>query len=240
MHSARLWVVVPAAGSGRRMGSTQRPKQYLELAGRTVIEWALAPFLHLERCERIVVVLAQDDSYWRELAVNNHPRVLRAPGGDERAHSVAEGLRALEGLAAPEDWVLVHDAARPCLSDEDLFHLIAALADDPVGGLLATRVVDTLKKADEAGYVAATLSRESLWRAMTPQMFRYGVLERALAESLRQGLCPTDEAQSVELLGLRPKLVSGSVDNIKITTLEDLDHAQRILAGRLPMVESES
>ena len=239
MHSARLWVVVPAAGSGRRMGTTQ-PKQYLELAGRTVIEWALAPFLRLERCERVVVVLAQDDVHWRELKLNKHPRVLRAPGGEERAHSVAEGLRALEGLAAPEDWVLVHDAARPCLSDEDLTHLIAALADDPVGGLLATRVVDTLKKADEAGYVAATLSRESLWRAMTPQMFRFAILQRAIADSLRQGLCPTDEAQAVELMGLRPKLVSGSPDNIKITALQDLDQARRVLAGRLPLVETET
>ena len=237
MHSARLWVVVPAAGTGRRMGTTQ-PKQYFELAGRTVIEWALAPFLRLERCERVVVVLAQEDVHWRELALNKHPRVLRAPGGEERAHSVAEGLRALKGLAAPEDWVLVHDAARPCLSDEDLLHLIAALADDPVGGLLATRVVDTLKRADEAGYVAATLSRESLWRAMTPQMFRFGVLHRAIAESLRQGLCPTDEAQAVELLGLRPKLVSGSTDNIKITTLQDLDQARRILADRVPPIET--
>ncbi len=239
MHSARLWVVVPAAGSGRRMGTAQ-PKQYFELAGRSVLEWAIAPFLRLERCERVVVVLAQDDAHWRELALNKHPRVLRAPGGEERAHSVAEGLRALEGLAAPEDWVLVHDAARPCLSDEDLTHLIAALADDPVGGLLATRVVDTLKKADEAGYVAATLSRESLWRALTPQMFRFGVLQRAIAESLRQGLCPTDEAQAVELLGLRPKLVSGSADNIKITTLQDLDQARRILADRLALIETET
>jgi 2-C-methyl-D-erythritol 4-phosphate cytidylyltransferase len=133
----------------------------------------------------------------------------------------------------------VHDAARPCLSDEDLHHLIAALADDPVGGLLATPVVDTLKKADEAGYVAATLSRESLWRAMTPQMFRFGVLQRAITESLRDGLCPTDEAQAIEMLGLRPKLVSGSLDNIKITTVDDLEQAQRILAGRAPMDEQQ-
>jgi 2-C-methyl-D-erythritol 4-phosphate cytidylyltransferase len=221
------------------MGSTQRPKQYFELAGRTVIEWALAPFLRMERCERIVVVLAQDDPHWMALALNQHPRVLRAPGGAERAHSVAEGLRALEGLAAPEDWVLVHDAARPCLSDEDLHHLIAALADDPVGGLLATRVVDTLKQADEAGYVAATLSRDSLWRAMTPQMFRFGVLQRAITESLNDGLCPTDEAQAVEMLGLRPKLISGSADNLKITTVDDLEQAQRILAGRAPMDEQQ-
>lgn len=239
MQSARLWVVIPAAGCGRRMGSAQRPKQYLELAGRTVIEWALAPFLRLERCERIVMVLAREDAHWTSLALNQHPRVLRAPGGDERAHSVAEGLRALEGLAGPEDWVLVHDAARPCLSDEDLLHLIAALADDPVGGLLATRVVDTLKKADDAGYVAATLSRESLWRAMTPQMFRFGVLQRALSQSLQQGLCPTDEAQAVEMLGLRPKLIAGHVDNIKITTLADLEQANRILTSRAPMIETE-
>ena len=231
-NAARLWVVIPAAGSGRRMGSTARPKQYLELAGRTVIEWAVAPFLRLDACERIVVVLSPDDPSWAQLSISRDPRIRRAQGGNERADSVAAGLDALTDSAAAEDWVLVHDAARPCLSSQDLHHLISVVGDDPVGGLLASPLVDTLKRADEAGYVASTLSREGLWRAMTPQMFKFGVLKRALAACAQQGLPPTDEAQAVETLGLRPKLVTGNSDNLKITTADDLAHAERILVAR--------
>lgn len=214
------------------MGSTTRPKQYLDLAGRTVIEWALAPFLHLETCERIVVVLSSDDPCWSQLPISRDARITPTLGGTERADSVAAGLASLAAIAADDDWVLVHDAARPCLSALDLHHLISVLGDDPVGGLLASPVVDTLKRADEAGYVASTLSREGLWRAMTPQMFKFGVLRRALAECVRQGVRPTDEAQAVEMLGLRPKLVTGSSDNLKITTADDLARAERILAAR--------
>ncbi len=229
---AHLWVVIPAAGSGRRMGGTARPKQYLELAGRTVIEWAVAPFLRLDVCEGIVIVLSPDDPWWTQLTISRDSRVRRARGGNERADSVAAGLDALTDVAAAEDWVLVHDAARPCLSSQDLHHLITVLSDDPVGGLLAGPVVDTLKRADEAGYVAATLPREGLWRAMTPQMFKFGVLKRALATCAQQGVRPTDEAQAIEMLGLRPKLVTGSTDNLKITTADDLAHAERILVAR--------
>lgn len=214
------------------MGSTARPKQYLDLAGRSVIEWAIAPFLNLGVCERIVVVLSNDDPCWMELPISRDSRITRARGGFERSQSVAAGLKVLNGIAAAEDWVLVHDAARPCLSAEDLNHLISVLSDDPVGGLLASPVVDTLKRADEAGYVASTLSREGLWRAMTPQMFKFAVLERALAACAEQGVSPTDEAQAVEMLGLRPKLVTGSTDNLKITTADDLARAERILAAR--------
>ena len=230
--AAHLWVIIPAAGSGRRMGSTTRPKQYLELAGRTVMEWAVAPFLRLDGCERIVVVLSADDPCWTQLSISRDSRITRAQGGQERSDSVAAGLDALIEVAEAEDWVLVHDAARPCLSSQDLHHLISVLSDDPVGGLLASPVVDTLKRADEAGYVASTLSRQGLWRAMTPQMFKFGVLKRALAACAQQGVSPTDEAQAVEMLGLRPKLVTGSADNLKITTADDLAHAERILAAR--------
>lgn len=235
MHSARkarFWGILPAAGTGRRMGSTDRPKQYLPLAGRTVIEWAAAPFLRHERCERLVVVLAAHDPHWRSCPLSSDARVLSAPGGADRAASVEAGLSALSSLAHEEDWVLVHDAARACLPDEDLNLLLERLADDPVGGLLATPLVDTLKRSDEDGYVAETVRREGLWRALTPQMFRFAVLRRALASAREQGIAVTDDAQAVELLGLKPKLVPGSADNIKVTTPEDLQRAALVLAAR--------
>ena len=210
------------------------PKQYLQLAGSSVIERAIVPFLTRPDCRGIVVVVAETDRHWSQLAISRDPRVSTAIGGAERADSVRAGLDALSSRLESSDWVLVHDAARPCLEARDVAALLSALADDEVGGLLATPVVDTLKRADASTRVSATVDRTDLWRAMTPQMFRFAVLQRAIAESLRAEVCPTDEAQAVERLGLRPKLVSGSTDNIKITTLEDLDQARRILAGRHP------
>ena len=227
-HSKR-WVIVPAAGSSRRMAASGQPKQYLQLAGRSVIEWALAPFLERSDCERIVVVLAEQDRHWSELPLARHPRISTAIGGTERVDSVRAGLRALVALANDDDWVLVHDAARPCLRATDLGRLIDELADDGVGGLLAAPVVDTLKRSDANDRVQATVSRESLWRALTPQMFRYGVLDRALGAVSDSGAAPTDEAQAVEALGLQPRLVRGDPDNIKITLPEDIERAARLL-----------
>jgi 2-C-methyl-D-erythritol 4-phosphate cytidylyltransferase len=141
-------------------------------------------------------------------------------------------LRALQDRAAPDDWILVHDAARPCLSATDLDRLLTELEDDPVGGLLAAPVVDTLKRADEGGRVSQTVAREKLWRALTPQMFRYVVLQRALESARTKGVAVTDEAQAVEALGMQPRLVAGDADNIKITLPEDLLRAERILRSR--------
>jgi 2-C-methyl-D-erythritol 4-phosphate cytidylyltransferase len=214
------------------MGAADRPKQYLDLKGRTVLEWAIAPFLRLSTCERIAVVLAAGDDRWRDLPVMKDARILTAKGGSERAQSVCAGLSALREFASDDDWVLVHDAARPCLGDSDLKALITQVGDDAVGGLLAVRVVDTLKRADEHGRVAETLPREGLWRALTPQMFRFGILQRALAASAERRFAVTDECQAVEMLGLRPRLITGSVNNLKITTPEDLEQAARILSGR--------
>jgi 2-C-methyl-D-erythritol 4-phosphate cytidylyltransferase len=222
------WVVVPAAGSSRRMAGSGSPKQYLQLAGRSVIEWAIAPFLERPDCERIVVVLAEQDRRWSELPLARHPKISTAIGGNERVDSVRAGLRALVALANEDDWVLVHDAARPCLRAADLNRLIDELADDHVGGLLAAAVVDTLKRSDSSDRVQATVSRESLWRALTPQMFRYGLLDRAL-HAVHAGSAPTDEAQAVEALGLQPRLVRGDPDNIKITLPEDVERAARVL-----------
>jgi 2-C-methyl-D-erythritol 4-phosphate cytidylyltransferase len=207
------------------------PKQYLPLAGRTVIEWSLAPFLAHERVARIVVALAGQDPRWSQTQLAFDARIVTTTGGKERMDSVLAGLRALHG-AAPDDWVLVHDAARPCLAAADVERLLDELRDDAVGGLLAAPVVDTLKRADDEGRVAQTVAREKLWRALTPQMFRRDILQQALEAALAQGVAVTDEAQAVEALGLRPKLVAGDADNIKITLPEDLLRAERILRSR--------
>ena len=226
---SKRWVVIPAAGSSRRMASSGPPKQYLQLAGRTVLEWSIAPFLERADCERIIVVIADNDPHWSRESLARHPKISTSLGGVERIDSVRAGLRALVSLADEDDWVLVHDAARPCLLATDLSRLIDELADDPVGGLLGAPVVDTLKRADASDRVQATVSRESLWRALTPQMFRYGVLDRALRAAREAGTTPTDEAQAIEALGLQPRLVRGDPDNIKITLPEDIERATRLL-----------
>jgi 2-C-methyl-D-erythritol 4-phosphate cytidylyltransferase len=208
------------------------PKQYLPLAGRTVIEWSLAPFLAHARTAAIVVALSPDDRLWSQTALASDARIATTSGGAERMDSVLAGLRALQDRAEPDDWVLVHDAARPCFSAGDLDRLLNELSDDAVGGLLAAPVVDTLKRADDGGRVSQTVPREKLWRALTPQMFRRDILQRALEGAQARGVAVTDEAQAVEALGLQPKLVAGDADNIKITLPEDLPRAERILKSR--------
>ncbi len=216
---------MPAAGIGRRFG-TDRPKQYAPLCGRTVIEWALGVFLTDPRCAGAVVALAQDDPYWTAIAP---PSVLVAPGGQERSHSVRNGLTMLRDRATPDDWVLVHDAARPCLPRQDLDRLLADLADHPVGGLLATPAADTLKRADGSRQVQQTVDRAGLWRALTPQMFRYGRLCEALDRAHAAGRVPTDEAQAIEWLGEAPRLIEGAAANLKITGAADLAIAAALL-----------
>ena len=221
----RYWLVMPAAGIGRRFGS-ERPKQYAPLRGRTVIQWALAPFLADERCAGAMVALATHDPYWPEVAP---PGVMTVAGGAERSHSVRHALAALAPRAAAGDWVLVHDAARPCLAPEDLERLLGELAEHPLGGLLAVPAADTLKRADAHRCVAATVDRTGLWRALTPQMFRYGALCHALDVAHAAGRVPTDEAQALEWLDARPVLVAGSAGNLKITTAADLTLAAALL-----------
>ena len=227
--TVKLWAVVPAAGSSRRMAGAALPKQYLPLAGRSIIEWSVAPFLERSDCERIVVVVAEQDRHWPQQSLARHPKILTATGGAGRVDSVRAGLQALASQATELDWVLVHDAARPCLKSMDLNRLIADLSDDSVGGLLAAPVVDTLKRGDVENRVQATVSRASLWRALTPQMFRYAVLDRALRKAHETRSAPTDEAQAVEALGLQPRLVPGDPDNIKITLPDDIERAARLL-----------
>jgi 2-C-methyl-D-erythritol 4-phosphate cytidylyltransferase len=221
----RYWLVMPAAGIGRRFG-TDRPKQYAPLCGRTVIEWALDPFLTDPRCAGAVVALAQDDPYWAAIAPAN---VRVTAGGRERSHSVRNGLAAIADGANRDDWVLVHDAARPCLPRNDLDRLLGELAAHPVGGLLATPAADTLKRSDASREVQQTVDRAGLWRALTPQMFRYGRLCEALDRAHDGGRSPTDEAQAIEWLGDRPQLVEGAAANLKITSAADLAIAAALL-----------
>lgn len=221
----KYWLVMPAAGVGRRFGG-ERPKQYAALRGRTVIEWALAPFLADARCAGAVVALAQEDPYWRAIAPGP---ILTTLGGRERSHSVRNGLAALADRAAADDWVLVHDAARPCLPRRDLDRLLSELATHPIGGLLATPAADTLKRADARGEITQTIDRAGLWRALTPQMFRYGRLCEALDRAHAAGRIPTDEAQALEWLGDAPRLIEGASANLKITSSADLAIAAALL-----------
>jgi len=202
---------------------TACPKQYLKLRGKTVLEHTLARVGGHPRIDATVVVIAANDDYWLRIADSHDVETLIvAQGGAERCHSVRNGLRALAKRAAPQDWVLVHDAARPCLRHEDIDRLTKQLWDHPVGGLLGIPVADTMKRADERGNVLETVRREGLWRALTPQMFRYELLSHALQAALDRDIMVTDEAAAVEIAGHVPRLVEGHADNIKITRPQDL------------------
>jgi 2-C-methyl-D-erythritol 4-phosphate cytidylyltransferase len=317
----RYWLVMPAAGAGTRFGGRQSgeriPKQYASLRGRTVIEWALAPFLADGRCSGAAVALAAGDTWWPKVA-ERIPAVTVCQGGAERSESVRNALLALNRRAGKEDWVLVHDAARPCLSSADLDRLLAQVDAHPVGGILALPVADTLKRAVRfdvlpsaaapaaavpatpaaaspgaaalkatpaeataaapAGWLASaspsvpamgaskgaaassqsapamgapkgaaasksaeasgapaievTVDRAGLWRASTPQMFRFGLLLTALESALAAKRFPTDESQALEWQGHQPLLVEGSTANIKVTTAADLALAESLLAAR--------
>ena len=231
----RYFLVIPAAGSGRRF-STAVPKQYAALGSSTVIEQALAPFEADPDCAGIVVAVAAGDATWPGIAARRTRVIETARGGEQRAHSVRNALRALVGRARDDDWIMVHDAARPCFAASDLQMLKHELAPHPVGGLLAVPLADTLKRALEPGtratHVDGTLDRDGLWRAATPQVFRFGVLLRALEAALDAQRMPTDEAQAIEWTGQRPRLVAGRADNIKVTTAEDLELASAILGRR--------
>jgi 2-C-methyl-D-erythritol 4-phosphate cytidylyltransferase len=225
----RYWLVVPAAGSGRRFGS-ETPKQYCELLGRAVIVHALAPFLDDRRCVGAVVALAADDRRWPALAEARHPKVRTVVGGVQRRDSVAAGLAAVAVASAGTDpWVLVHDAARPCLPAADLEALLAALPESPDVALLAAPVADTLKEAAD-GRVARTIPRDGLWHALTPQAFRLTRLRAGLAAAP----AATDESHAVEALGDRPRLVTGAGTNVKITRPADLELARRLLQEGRP------
>ena len=223
---SRYFALLPAAGIGARMGA-DGPKQYLGLAGRTMLWHAIHAFESMAAIERTYVVLAPDDNHWDRHDWDGLAKltVLRC-GGATRAETVLNGLRAIAGEVAQDDWVLVHDAARPCLSIRLLDRLLGELADDAVGGILAAPVADTLKRGGPAGRILETVPREGLWGAQTPQMFRHGLLLRALEHA---GTGVTDEASAVEALGLAPRLVESDMTNLKVTYPRDVEVAEWLL-----------
>ncbi|GAB4166471.1 MAG: 2-C-methyl-D-erythritol 4-phosphate cytidylyltransferase [Rhodocyclaceae bacterium] len=223
------YALVPAAGSGSRFAAAV-PKQYLPIAGRPLIHHALAVLCASEAIARVVVVLDPADAHWErhDWSELGPKLVARRCGGASRAQSVLNGLCSMEGEVHAQDWVLVHDAARPCLGARQLAALLDEAGGDEVGGILAVPLADTLKRADAGGRICRTLLRDGLWQAQTPQMFRYALLLRALEA------CGdvTDEAAAVEALGLRPKLVAADATNLKVTRPPDLALAAAILASR--------
>lgn len=227
----RFWAVIPAAGAGTRMRSDV-PKQYLKIHGKSILEYSLECFCNHPRITGVVTAIAENDSYWNELTVAKHDKVMTITGGTERFNSVLNGLRYLSSHADENDWVLVHDAVRPCLKSEDIDNLIEELGDHPVGGLLAFPVRDTMKRSNEKREVLETVDREGLWHALTPQMFRFGMLLKAIEKTVRDRSMVTDEAQAMELCGNRPVLVRGRPENIKITHKDDLPLAELFLSDK--------
>lgn len=223
------WALVPAAGSGRRFGG-EVPKQYLHAAGKPLIEHALDALLAHPRIHGAVVALAEGDDRWPGWVSLHGKPVVTCIGGGERADSVLAALRALPEAVADDALLLVHDAARPNLRADDIDKLIDAAAACTDGAILAAPVRDTLKRADAGVRIAATEPRDGLWRALTPQAFRRDLLLRALDAAQAAGAAITDEAMAVERLGLRPGLVEGREDNLKVTTPADLALVEFLLA----------
>ena len=216
----KFWAIVPAAGVGKRMGA-DKPKQYLELRGKSIIEHTLQRLFSAEIFDGIVVAISKDDTIWSGIPISNHPLLTVAPGGTERAGSVLSGLNTLQTLAGPDDWVLVHDAARCCITVYDIHKLIEALKNNPEGGILALPIHDTLKGV-KTGLITETVDRSCVWRALTPQMFLYSSLKNALLMAAEKGHTVTDEASAMEFMGIQPRIVEGRSDNIKITQYQDL------------------
>jgi 2-C-methyl-D-erythritol 4-phosphate cytidylyltransferase len=224
---SEIFALVPAAGCGSRMGS-ELPKQYIQLAGQPMIYHALLTLCASSDVNTVFVVLAPDDAYWHGYDWSPFGDKLQPLfcGGETRAESVLNGLMAAE--LELDDWLLVHDAARPCLSHKQLARLIEVLRDDEVGGILAVPVADTLKRADAECRIVHTENREGVWQAQTPQMFRMGLLLQALRTTKNV----TDDASAVEALGFHPKLVPGSSSNFKVTYPQDIELAELLLAQR--------
>lgn len=221
------WIIVPAAGIGSRMGAVC-PKQYLPLAGKTVLENTLERLLKLPDIAGIVLVLSADDQHWNTIPLARHPKIHQVIGGDERCNSVLNALDFLTQKVAPDNWVLVHDAARPCVSLDNIIQLVNVVQQHPVGGILGVPVSDTLKQV-ENGSIQLTADRNLLWHAQTPQMFRLGLLQTCLQRALAEGKMVTDESSAVESYGYHPLIVQGRSDNIKITRPEDLAIAEMLI-----------
>ncbi|WP_087023773.1 2-C-methyl-D-erythritol 4-phosphate cytidylyltransferase [Thaumasiovibrio subtropicus] len=226
LKSPQIVAVVPAAGVGKRMAA-DRPKQYLELNDKTIIEHTISLLLSHSAISKVVVATSADDPYFPLLTIASDKRVMRVDGGAERVDSVVAGL---EGIT--DEWVMVHDAARPCVTLSDIDALIEVAIQSDAGAILAMPVRDTMKRVGESSGITHTVCREALWHALTPQMFRTEQLKTALAEAIAGGATITDEASALEFCGLTPRVVSGRSDNIKVTRPEDLALANFYLTQR--------
>jgi len=226
----KYWVIIPAAGYGKRMGGTT-PKQYMQLGDKTVLEHTLDIFSSHGLFAGILVAVSEDDQYWDEIRTPGDTPISRVTGGSERRDSVLNALHYLEKTANPDDWVLVHDAARPCLRRAELDRLLEEVTHSDDGGLLGMPVRDTVKRTDNSQRVSETLDRQALWLAATPQMFRFGRLLQAMKTAIKQQHAITDEASAIELVGGSPVMVECATSNIKITTQQDLAIAEILLAS---------
>lgn len=237
-NTVNYWAVVPAAGVGKRMGGVV-PKQYLQLLDKTVIEHSCQRLLDNENITGLVVALGKDDDYWADITLETDKPVIRVDGGAERCHSVLNALAELSKMSQQiehnvqqHDWVLVHDAARPCLRDSDINLLIENLNDHVVGGILALPVRDTMKRQTSVQTIDETVDREGLWQAQTPQMFPLEMLRQAIDDAIKSDFLITDESSAIEYMGLNPLLIEGHEDNIKITRQPDLKLAEMYLKAQ--------
>jgi 2-C-methyl-D-erythritol 4-phosphate cytidylyltransferase len=226
-----IWAIVPAAGTGSRSGS-DIPKQYQQIACKPMLHHVLDVLCEHPDIDGIILALANEDLRWQAISVWRNKPLRSCLGGAERSDSVLSAINALADVLGNDDFVLVHDAARPCLRFEDLHLLIQSANTHPVGALLAGRIKDTVKRADGAAQVEGTLDRSMLWRAFTPQMFPAKSLQRALQHAKQEGVALTDESSAMERLGLSPLLVEGADDNIKVTLASDFALAEAILTAR--------
>ena len=220
------WAIIPAAGVGARVSGSPVPKQYLRIEGKTILEHALSPFIDCESIAGVAIALHEKDRWFADLTINCKSKELWVvPGGKTRPHSVLNALYHLQEYAGKGDFVLVHDAARPCLTPADLRLLIDTCTNDAVGGILGKPLMDTIKRVHD-GSIETTVSRENLWRALTPQMFRFGLLLDALKQATERQNEVTDEASAVEMYGFQPRVIEGDARNIKVTTTEDIPIVQ--------------
>jgi len=230
-NTAKIWAIVPAAGQGQRFSDT-KPKQFFKLNGQLVAEHSLSRLLAVPKIEQIIVPCDMDCSWWSNVISIGQAKIKQVSGGEQRAHSVLNGLLSISKMASDDDWILVHDIARPCITIEDINQLITAVEGHSVGGILVARVDETLKKVASDNHIAATVDRAEHRLAQTPQIFRYGLLKDAINACLDKNIIPTDEAFAIESAGHRVLCVEGRRDNLKITRREDLPIASAIMVSQ--------
>ena len=228
----KYWVVIPAAGIGRRMGG-DIPKQYVSVNGKTIVEHTIDNFIGRKEIENICIAISESDKHWPTLPISKNKKMITTIGGSERYESVYNGLCALKDKANDDDWVLVHDAVRPCLKKSIIDRLITGISSNDVGGILALPCFETMKKVNNNRHIEETINREIIWRAQTPQVFKYKKLLLAIEKAINENIHITDEAMAMELLNYKPIVIMGDEKNIKITHQTDLKHLELFLKETL-------